>query len=269
MSIPRALRRVLPHMPPPSSTSPAANPFSLPRLTAVVVGDGAIGSALAGGLLQRPELDQLFVLNRSENPAITDQRAHCIRFDALQPESIDEAAAKIGKRCDAIHLLINTVGMLHSPGQQPEKRLADVNVEALQRAFTINAALLPMLAQAFSGLLRGAECALLGSLSARVGSLEDNKLGGWYSYRAAKAAHNMLLPNLAREWRVSHRNVIVLALHPGTVRSRLSQPFLTPSYPNRVLEPDESAAALLDVMASCDVTHSGCFLDWRGQRIPW
>jgi NAD(P)-dependent dehydrogenase (short-subunit alcohol dehydrogenase family) len=247
----------------------ASNPLSLASFNAVVVGDGAIGGALAENLLQRPRLGSLLVLHRSGQPVVSDPRAHCIRFDALEPDSIEQAAASAAQQCERIHLLINTVGMLHSPEQQPEKRLADVDVAALQRAFALNAAPLPLLARAFSGLLRHSEPALLASLSARVGSLEDNGLGGWYSYRASKAAHNMLLLNLAREWRVSHRNVTLLALHPGTVRSRLSEPFLGPSYPNRILEPGESAAALLAVMASCEAADSGSFLDWRGERIPW
>lgn len=245
------------------------NPLALAASNVVVVGAGAVGSAIVSALLARPQTRALFILHRGQAPSVTDARVQCISFDALHEDSIANAANAVGENCDRIHLLINTVGMLHGPGHQPEKRLADVDAAKLHRSVALNAALLPLLAQAFSSLLRHKEPALLASLSARVGSLEDNKLGGWYSYRAAKAAHNMLLLNLAREWRISHRNVIVLALHPGTVRSRLSEPFLSANYPNRVLSPQESAAALLRVMAACEAADSGSFIDWRGERIPW
>ena len=110
---------------------------------------------------------------------------------------------------------------------------------------------------------------MLASLSARVGSIEDNQMGGWYSYRASKAAHNMLLKTLAREWRVSHKNVAVVALHPGTVQSRLSEPFVTARYRNRVLAGEESAEALLAVIGGLNAKDTGSFLDWQGKAIPW
>jgi NAD(P)-dependent dehydrogenase (short-subunit alcohol dehydrogenase family) len=246
-----------------------ANPLALPAANAVIAGTGAIGTSMAEALLARPQTRQLFILHRGQPPDWADPRVSCIGFDALQPDTIANAARTVGEHCDRIHLLMNTVGMLHDPSQEPEKRLADLEPDQLLHSMALNAVLLPLLAQSFSPLLRHRQPALLASLSARVGSLEDNKLGGWYSYRASKAAHNMLLLSLAREWRVSHRNVILLALHPGTVRSRLSEPFISASYPNRVLEPQESAAALLQVMTGCRPADSGSFLDWRGNRVPW
>lgn len=247
----------------------AANPLDLDAINAVVVGTGAIGSAFVSELLNRLQVHKVFILHRGTAPSFSDPRVHCISFDALNPTTITDAAAAVGQISKRIHLLINTVGMLHSKDQSPEKRLADIDAANLQRSMALNATLLPLLAQAFSGLLRHKEPALLASLSARVGSLEDNKLGGWYSYRASKAAHNMLLLTLAREWRVNHRNVILLALHPGTVKSRLSEPFVTPAYKNRVLSPAESANALLEVMARRTPEESGSFYDWRGDLLPW
>ena len=249
--------------------NPATNPLELDAINAVVVGTGAIGSAFVSELLSRLQVHKVFILHRGTAPSFADPRVHCIRFDALSPTTITDAAAAVGQISQRIHLLINTVGMLHSPDQAPEKRLADINAANLARSMALNATLLPLLAQAFSGLLRHKEPALLASLSARVGSLEDNKLGGWYGYRASKAAHNMLLLTLAREWRVNHRNVILLALHPGTVKSRLSEPFVTPAYKNRVLSPAESATALLEVLSRRTPEDSGSFYDWRGDLVPW
>lgn len=243
-----------------------AAPFALPRFNAMVVGSGAIGSAFASALLARDNLAQLLVLRRSDRGGSDDPRVRYLSFDAACGDALPELA---GVGVDRLHLLVNTVGLLHDDQQQPEKRLRDLDLGNLLRSMTVNAALLPRLAQAYGHLLRHDEPATLASLSARVGSIEDNHLGGWYSYRASKAAHNMLLRTLAREWRVSHRNVAVVALHPGTVASPLSEPFVTDSYSRRVLQPAECADALLGVLAGLNVADTGCFLDWQGKPIPW
>ena len=94
-------------------------------------------------------------------------------------------------------------------------------------------------------------------------------MGGWYSYRASKAAHNMLLKTLAREWRVSHKHCAVVALHPGTVETDLSVPYTPANYQKRVLSPEESAAAMLAVLESLDASRSGSFHAWDGAEIPW
>jgi NAD(P)-dependent dehydrogenase (short-subunit alcohol dehydrogenase family) len=133
----------------------------------------------------------------------------------------------------------------------------------------VNAGFLVLLANALSGQLKHSEPAVFASLSARVGSITDNGLGGWYSYRASKAAHNMLLKTLAREWGVSHKNVCLLALHPGTVATRLSEPFVTESYRKRVLTTAECSAALLQVIGGTTARQSGSFLSWEGEEIPW
>jgi NAD(P)-dependent dehydrogenase (short-subunit alcohol dehydrogenase family) len=247
------------------------SPFRLPSFNAMVVGEGAIGAALVDALLGYDNLHKLLVLRRSDAPCVDasgreDPRLHYLRFDAA---TFDAPPALDGLDLGRLHVLINTIGILHGHGLQPEKRLRDVDPASLLQSFTLNATVLPRLAQAYGPLLRHNEPAVLGSLSARVGSIEDNQLGGWYSYRASKAAHNMLLRTLAREWRVSHRNVAVAALHPGTVKSPLSDPFVTAAYSKRVLDPAESARALLDVLESLGPEDSGRFYDWQGEPIPW
>ena len=235
----------------------------------VIVGNGAIGLALVQRLLQRRQSASVAVLGRRMNEVSDDPRVSYFTFDAGSPDSVLEAAVRIQDSFSRIHLLVNTVGFLHTESQVPEKNLKAVRADSLLRSFQINAILLPLLAQGFSRLLRHDEPAVLASLSARVGSIEDNRLGGWYSYRASKAAHNMLLKTIAREWRISHRNVTVAALHPGTVRSRLSEPFLNQNYRNRVLTPEESATALLNIIENLGPGDSGSFLDWQGKLIPW
>jgi NAD(P)-dependent dehydrogenase (short-subunit alcohol dehydrogenase family) len=239
------------------------------HFNAIVVGNGAIGTALADNLLQQDGLRQLVILQRRSETSLNDPRVTIVGFDAEQPGSVTAAATTVRKSLQCAHLMINTVGMLHNAQQQPEKRLRSIEPENLQQSFTINAILLPMLVQAFGGLLRHDEPAIFASLSARVGSIEDNQLGGWYSYRAAKAAHNMLLRTIAQEWRVSHRNAAIVALHPGTVHSPLSAPFITPSYKHPVRTPAECAESLLQVLSNLPPESSGQFYDWQGKTIAW
>ncbi len=235
----------------------------------LVAGGGGIGSALVDDLLSRPNVDRVFCLQRNPATLSDDIRFRAIACDAASEASLDAAIAEVGQACDRLHLVINTVGLLHNEACEPEKRLRDVSANALETLFRVNAAFLPLLAQRVAPLMKHRDAAVLASLSARVGSIGDNGMGGWYSYRASKAAHNMLLRTLAIEWRLSHRNAAVVALHPGTVATRLSKPYTPANYQRRVLQPAESAAHLLQVIGSCTPATTGRFLDWQGEEIPW
>lgn len=238
-------------------------------LNAIIVGNGGIGSALVEKLLQQENLQQLVILQRNTEDRINDPRVRVVNFDAERPETLTVAATIVHKYLKKAHLVINTVGLLHSAKQQPEKRLASLDPVNLQRSFSVNATLLAVLARDFGDLLRHDDASVFASLSARVGSIEDNHLGGWYSYRASKAAHNMLLRTIAHEWRVSHRNAVMVALHPGTVYSRLSEPFISPGYKHTVHTPAECANHLLAVIRGLTAESSGQFLDWQGKAIAW
>ena len=243
--------------------------LELPKFNVVIAGGGGISTALLEALKQMPGLNKAIVLERNPQKDCDSDKVIHLTMDAEQPDSIVQAAKQACEHVSRVHLMINTVGVLHDSTLRPEKSLKALNQESLLRSFAINAAFLPLLAQACSALMRHDEPAMLASLSARVGSIEDNQSGGWYSYRAAKAAQNMLLRTLAREWRLSHPRATVLALHPGTVDTRLSQPFVTANYSKRLLTPEECAASLLEVMASLGTSDSGSFHDWKGETIPW
>jgi NAD(P)-dependent dehydrogenase (short-subunit alcohol dehydrogenase family) len=238
-------------------------------LNVVVAGDGGIGTAIATTLLQQYPVKTLFLLQRSDRRSIDDPRCIYLAVDAHEPASIAAAGDAIGQHCDALHLVINTVGMLHNAETRPEKRLKDVSLASMLSLATVNAFFLPQLAAAVAPLLRHSQASILASLSARVGSISDNEMGGWYSYRASKAAHNMLLKTLAREWRISHQHCSVIALHPGTVDTALSQPYTPANYTKRVLSPQQCAAALLTVLAATSPQQTGSFLAWDGAEIPW
>jgi len=249
--------------------SEPANPLRLDAINVAVAGSGGIARALVARLLADYPVATLHCLQRSDEPVSDDPRVTTVFCDATEPASIVAAAASVAASCDRLHLVINAVGLLHGAGLRPEKRLQDVSAEALVTLATVNAFFLPQLAGALAPLLRHDEPAILASLSARVGSITDNGMGGWYSYRASNAAHNMLLRTLAREWRLSHKHCSVIALHPGTVKTALSEPYTPANYRKRVLSPRECAAALLGVLAGVEPSCSGSFLDWQGEEIPW
>lgn len=254
---------------PAASQSSDTSPLTLETMNAVIVGNGGIGSALCHALLKRGNLGSIALLGRSQVDLPKSARTLQCQVDARDADSLSSAADEVQGFMGEVHLLINTVGVLHGENFKPEKRLRDLRLDDALDMFQVNAMFVTAIARAFGPMLRHGDPALLASISARVGSIEDNQLGGWYSYRASKAAHNMFLRTIAREWKVSHRNAIVVALHPGTVRTRLSAPFISENYPKRVLEPTECAEALLQVAAGLTPDDSGRFYDWQGKPVPW
>ena len=165
--------------------------------------------------------------------------------------------------------MIHTAGILHGPGLLPEKRLSQVNRHALERSFAVNAFAPLLVAQAVEAALPPDQPFHFASLSARVGSIGDNQLGGWYAYRAAKAAQNQLLRTLALEWRRRRPQGCVSLLHPGTTATALSAPFQAGVPPGRLFSPERSARQLLDVLESLRAEQTGHFWAWDGQPIPW
>jgi NAD(P)-dependent dehydrogenase (short-subunit alcohol dehydrogenase family) len=158
---------------------------------------------------------------------------------------------------------------LHDGELQPEKRLSQVRRDWLERSFTVNAWGPLLLAQALEERLPRHLPCQFASLSARVGSIGDNRLGGWYAYRAAKAAQNQLLATLALEWRRRRPRTCVTLLHPGTTITELSAPFRGGVPAERLFSPERAGGHLLDVLALQRPEDSGAFLAWDGSAIPW
>ena len=170
---------------------------------------------------------------------------------------------------DDLHLVVNFAGVLHGDGLRPEKSLATLDRDALERSFALNAFAPVLLVRALLPLLGADAPRVVASLSARVGSIGDNRLGGWYAYRAAKAAQNQLLRTLAIEWQRSHPHATCVMLHPGTVDTPLSQPFQTRVAADALFPPARAARQLLDIITELTPADSGRFIAWDGSTIPW
>lgn len=212
--------------------------------------------------------------NATELAALANTAAGRLTVHALavtDEASIAATAAATARTVPRLHLVVNCTGVLHEAAcdMRPEKRLADVRPESLARAFAVNAIGPLLVARHFEPLLAHADRTVFASLSARVGSIEDNRLGGWYAYRASKAAQNMYTRTLAVEWARSHRNVICVALHPGTTDTDLSRPFLGNVTEGKLFDVERSVSQLLEVINRLRPDDTGQFFAWDGERIPW
>lgn len=223
---------------------------------ALVIGySGAIGEALTDQLRADSRCAEVLTLGRRSDP--------CVDFE--DPSSIAAAARPIRER-GPLHLVVVATGMLQNQTGRPEKRLADLSADHLAASFAINA-VGPALALAhFAPLLARQQRSVFAVLSAKVGSIGDNRLGGWYSYRASKAALNMVLKTAAIELARTHPETVLAALHPGTVDSALSAPFRGA----QIGRPARAAATdLLTVIDKLRPEDSGGFWAYDGQRLPW
>jgi NAD(P)-dependent dehydrogenase (short-subunit alcohol dehydrogenase family) len=165
--------------------------------------------------------------------------------------------------------VINCAGILHDEHLQPEKSLKQINSDRLLRYFQINSIGSLLLAKHLLPLLRHGERSILATISAKVGSIGDNQLGGWYGYRASKAALNMWMRNVAIEYHRNSPRTIVALLHPGTTDTRLSKPFQRSVPPEKLFSVERTVTQLLAVLETLTEEDSGQFFNWDGSRLPW
>lgn len=243
-------------MPTQAPALPSPTMASLPEgYHALVLGaSGALGGAFVAHLRADPRCASVVGLHRGSDPPIDfDDEAGLAR------------AAEALRTGPAPSLVLIATGVLHIGGRLPEKRLADLAAEPFEAVLRANLVGPALCLRQLTPLLDRRR-ALVGVLSAKVGSIGDNRLGGWYAYRASKAALNMLLKTAAIELRRSQPGTVLAALHPGTVRSALSRPFRGDEIGR---PPAEAAAELLAVLDGLQPDDSGCFVAYDGQRLPW
>lgn len=249
-----------------------------PDAVAVVVGGSrGIGQGLLKGLVARGWKGHLVGTSRNpddwEAGEGLEGRVVKVGLDVCDEESVERAAGKVrsvgGGRLD---LVVVTAGVLHEEGKMPETALRRVDGEFLRRNLEVNLMgpvlvakhLTPMMVTAKK---EGRVPSIFAALSARVGSISDNRLGGWLSYRASKAGQNQAMRTISIE--VGRRGIICLSLHPGTVKTGLSQPFWPGVRKDKLFEVDFAAGKLLDVMESVGIEQNGAFLDYGGNGIEY
>lgn len=238
-----------------------------PLPSAIVFGaGGAIGSAMTARLLASGRYGAVHAGVRGD--AAVPEGARCFRFDAMDEPSIVAAVADLP---EPPALVVVATGLLHDEARAiaPEKTWRSLSAPAMADVYAANAIGPALIAKHCLPRLPRDRRAVFAVLSAKVGSIGDNRLGGWHSYRASKAALNMLVRNFAIELERGNPRAVVAALHPGTVDSRLSAPFKRRVAPGRLFSPDEAADHLLAVIDGLTPADSGGLFAWNGERLPW
>ena len=234
----------------------------------VVAGaSGGIGAEFARQLSASPRIGRVFALYR-EPPASAAAGVENLACDLTDEGSIRAAADAVAAH-GPVDAVIVASGLLHRGDIQPEKTLRSIDAESMLEVFRVNTIGPVLLAKHFLPLLRRDARTLFAALSARVGSISDNRLGGWASYRASKAALNMLLRTAAIEHRRRWPETVVVALHPGTVDTPLSSPFQGRVPEGKLFTPAFAVERLLDVLNGLDAADSGGFFAWDGQPIEF
>ena len=237
--------------------SSRASPQSSEHDAVVIGASGTIGAAVADELESRQAFRRVVRVGR---------RSPC-RADLADEASVARAAADLDAGGICAGLVFIATGYLHDMQAGPEKALGQIDPAQMARAFAVNTIGPALVLKHFEKLLPRSGRAIVAALSARVGSIGDNGLGGWYSYRASKAALNQIVRTAAIELRRKRPDSICVALHPGTVASPLSAPFSRNA--NRIQTPADAAPRLVDVLEGLRPAHSGGFFDYEGEPVPW
>lgn len=247
----------------------------------IVGGVGGIGQAMVEQLLKTTKNEhgenngiQVYATYHKSVPEFEADNLHWLPMDVSHEDSIKQAVAEIQQHSSHLDWVINCVGLLHTETTQPEKALRQVDTDFFMQNMQINALASLLIAKHIKPLLEKAERspahpAIFATISARVGSIGDNQIGGWYSYRMSKAALNMGMKNLSIEWNRSLKDVCVVVMQPGTVNTQLSAPFQSNVAEGHLFTPAYSAECLLEVLATMSAAESGSFIDWAGETIPW
>ena len=238
---------------------------TVPKQVVIVGAGGSIGGALVDHYAAMPGVERVFAFSREGRPFASDL------VQSYQLDYYDEAAmATAASHLDesgGVDLIIVTTGVLHTEDIMPEKSLQDLTAHKFETLFRIDTIIPALIIKHFIGHLRTDSAAVFAILSARVGSISDNRLGGWYAYRCAKSALNMLIKNTSIELARKHKHQSILGIHPGTVDSPLSRPFQAHLDPKKIFSPALAAQYVQQVISDVGPESSGKILAWDGQEI--
>jgi NAD(P)-dependent dehydrogenase (short-subunit alcohol dehydrogenase family) len=264
------------HPPPEFAVSSPSAPFDLPGQVLVQGASRGIGAAFVEALLNVETVTA--VIATSRDPTVSTalnalhdahgpQRLQLLSMDITDEVAIRDAAGRLDPGDTPLRMIVNCAGLLHDDGLVPEKRLEDLNDEHLHRVFAVNCFGPMLVARYFQPLLARRGRTVFASISARVGSITDNRLGGWYAYRASKAAQNMFTRTLAIELARRLPDCLCVGLHPGTVETDLSAPFRRGVSADRLFTPAYAAERMIDVVAGLGIEASGNCFAWDGKPI--
>lgn len=253
------------------------NCFNIEKIECgLLIGAGhGIGLALVEEVNQISPTAKLWATYRREDKArglleFARSRSNIVPIclDPSEEEQLVSLKNDISGSSRSLDLLINTVGVLHDEELKPEKSVRQCNLDKLMRYFKINACISPLLAKVFMDQLRASNQSAFVTISAKVGSITDNKMGGWYGYRASKAALNMFTKTIALEFEGRKMNTIALAIHPGTTRTDLSEPYIAKTK-LKVHSPGESAENIVSLIDGKSRADTGTFWSWDGTQLEW
>ena len=228
---------------------------------AIFGANGTIGQALCAHYQKQSDV---YAFTRNDFD-IDESGLVKILLDDFNEDSVFQAANKFDS--DFFDKIIVSIGILHNEDFMPEKRIEEISSDQFLETVRINTLIPTLIAKSFYKKLKKNDKSTLAFLSARVGSITDNRSGGWYSYRASKAALNMVIKNLSIELRRYNKELVVIGLHPGTVDSRLSQPFQKNLEDSKIFSADFSVLKLSSVIDSLDIDDSGKCIAWDGEDI--
>ena len=243
------------------------------RCALVLGASGGLGSAMVSEFLNDPEIDKVFAVSSKKNPVGSNEGQNQSKLVWLRAEysetEMADTVSQLIPHAGTFSRVCVCHGLLHSDKVWPEKRLEDITTEALQEIFHSNTVVPALWLKLLFKILKGQTPCIVATMSARVGSLSDNHLGGWYAYRASKAALNMVLKTASIEYARRAKNVKLIAFHPGTTDTALSKPFQSTVPTGKLFTTEFVAEQLAMIMDSAQLDGELSYLDWDGRTIAW
>ena len=231
---------------------------------AIIGTTGSIGKAFLEYYVSDNNTDKVYSISRSKNN-VEDKKIVDLNLNFTNENDFDTLSSTIPK--NSLDKVIIASGVLHDDDLQPEKTISSLDLDNFQKVFNVNTFAPALLLKVFFPLIKRNSDALIGVLSARVGSISDNRIGGWYAYRASKAALNMIIKTAAIELERRDKTAKIIGLHPGTVDTNLSKPFQGGTLEEKIFTPEQSINYLTKVIDSSTPQDTGKIFDWQGKEI--
>ncbi|HMQ10449.1 MAG TPA: SDR family NAD(P)-dependent oxidoreductase [Oligoflexia bacterium] len=248
------------------------------KVALIIGANRGIGFGLVKNLLQDKANYMIYASYRSEDKSQDllslaqeyPEKLKCLVFDAIKSNNYSYLLDSIVSETEKIDLCINCIGVLDDGVTFPERKVEELSSESLSHCFTLNTIPTLLLAKTLKSLLLKSESPKFVAISAKVGSISDNRLGGWYAYRISKAALNMAIKNLSIEFKRLHKNSMIVAIHPGTTQTELSKAFIKHAAKSYIVhQPEQAGKNILQLINRLSPNETGLFFSWDGSKISW